>query len=119
MSKISLKPTHKAIADYYTSLHNYSQLGFFNEGAVSPPFAIVLESAAKQLKWNLIQQYPKKSKSKSIRIDGAVVDQWGLPHGYWEAKDGKDDLRKEVKNKFAVGYPRDNIIFQEPAKAIL
>ena len=42
-----------------------------------------------------------------------------MPHGYWEAKDSKDDLRKEVKNKFAVGYPRDNIIFQEPAKAIL
>ena len=119
MSKISLKPTHKVITDYHASLHNYSQLGFFNEGSVSPPFAILLESAAKQVKWHLVQQYPKKSKGKSIRIDGAVVDQWGLPHGYWEAKDAKDDLRKEVKNKFAVGYPRDNIIFQEPARAIL
>lgn len=119
MSKISLKPTHKVITDYHTSLHNYSQLGFHNEGAVSPPFAVLLESAAKQVKWHLIQQYPKKFKGKLLRIDGAVVDQWGLPHGYWEAKDAKDDLRKEVKNKFAVGYPRDNIIFQEPSKAIL
>ena len=119
MSKINLKPTHKAIAEYYRSLHDYGKFGFDNEGSVSPPFAVLLESAARQLKWNLIQQYQKKSKGKSLRIDGAVVDQWGLPHGYWEAKDSKDDLRKEVKNKFAVGYPKDNIIFQEPAKAIL
>jgi predicted helicase len=119
MSRINLKPSHKIIKDYYAALTNYSQLGFFNEGSVSPPFAVLLESAAKQAKWSLVQQYPKKVKGKSLRIDGAVVDQWGLPHGYWEAKDAKDDLRKEVKNKFAVGYPRDNIIFQEPGKAIL
>ncbi len=119
MSKLSLKPTHKVVSEYFNTLGNYNRLGFDNEGTVSPPFAVLLESAAKQVKWNLVQQYPKKSKGKSIRIDGAVVDQWGLPHGYWEAKDSKDDLRKEVKNKFAVGYPRDNIVFQEPAKAIL
>jgi type I restriction-modification system DNA methylase subunit len=119
MSKITLQPTHKVITDYYATLHNYSQLGFFNEGAVSPPVAVLLESAAKQIKLHLVQQYSKKFKGRSLRIDGAVVDQWDLPRGYWEAKDAKDDLRKEVKNKFAVGYPRDNIIFQEPAKAIL
>ena len=74
MSRINLKPTHRSVDEYYRSLHDYSQFGFFNEGSVSPPFAILLESAAKQVKWNLIQQYAKKSKGKSIRIDGAVVD---------------------------------------------
>jgi predicted helicase len=119
MPIINLKPTHKAVAEYHNSLHTYGQLGLYNEGTVSPPFAILLESAARQVKWNLVQQYQKKVKSKNIRIDGAVVDQWGLPHGYWEAKDEKDDLRKEIKKKFAVGYPSDNIIFQEPSRAIL
>ncbi len=119
MSNLNLKPTHKVIAEYFSSLGDYNRLGFDNEGTVSPPFAVLLESSAKQLKWNLIQQYQKKVKGKTIRIDGAVVDQWGLPHGYWEAKDSKDDLRKELKNKFAKGYPKDNFIIQEPAKAIL
>ena len=103
MSKISLKPTHKVIDGYYTALHNYNRLGFFNEGSVSPPFAILLESAAKQVKWNLVQQYPKKSKGKSIRIDGAVVDQWGLPHGYWEA----DHQRPKPRRRPAIHRPAD------------
>jgi hypothetical protein len=42
-----------------------------------------------------------------------------LPHGYWEAKDEKDDLAKEVQLKLEKGYPRDNIIFQAPERAIL
>ncbi len=119
MPRISLKPTHKVISEYFNTIGNYNRLGFDNEGTVSPPFAVLLESAAKQAKWSLVQQYQKKVKGKTIRIDGAVVDQWGLPHGYWEAKDEKDDLRKEVKKKFTVGYPKDNIIFQEPGTAIL
>ena len=119
MSKINLKPTHKAITEYHNYLHNIGQHGLFNEGNVSPAFATLLDSAAKQVKGTLVQQYPKKVKGKSLRIDGAVVDQWGLPFGYWEAKDKNDDLRTEIKKKFVVGYPKDNIIFQEPASAIL
>jgi len=42
-----------------------------------------------------------------------------LPHGCWEAKDEKDDLAKEVHLKLDKGYPRDNIIFQAPERAIL
>jgi predicted helicase len=119
MTVLNLKPTHKVISEYFNSLGNYNRLGFDNEGAVSPPFAVLLEWTAKQFKWSLVQQYEKKVKGKRIRIDGAVVDQWGLPHGYWEAKDSKDDLHKELKSKFAKGYPKDNFIIQEPAKAIL
>ena len=48
-----------------------------------------------------------------------MVDTFHLPHGYWEAKDEKDDLEKEVKLKLDKGYPRDNIIFQSPTRAIL
>lgn len=34
-------------------------------------------------------------------------------------KDEKDDLIREVERKLAKGYPRDNIIFQAPERAIL
>ncbi len=38
------------------------------------------------------------------------MDLYHLPHGYWEAKDEKDDLAREVERKLDKGYPRDNII---------
>jgi len=37
----------------------------------------------------------------------------------WEAKDIDDDLEKEIKKKFAAGYPRENILFQTPHWAVL
>jgi hypothetical protein len=32
-------------------------------------------------------------------------DLYHLPHGYWEAKDGQDDLAREVDRKLEKGYP--------------
>jgi hypothetical protein len=40
-----------------------------------------------------------------------LLDNYGLNHGLWEAKDSDDDLEKEIKNKFSVGYPKENILF--------
>ena len=49
-----------------------------------------------------------------------MFDTANLPRGYWEAKDVKDDLPKEVQKKiYKDKYPTDNIIFQTPARAIL
>jgi hypothetical protein len=48
-----------------------------------------------------------------------LFDDFKIPHGYWEAKDTEDDLAQEVRKKFAAGYPRDNILFQAPDRAIL
>ena len=53
-----------------------------------------------------------------IYVDGALVYDVRLPFGYWEAKDEADDLEKEVKKKFAKGYPQDNIIFEDSHTAI-
>ena len=59
------------------------------------------------------------SQGRRIRVDGALMDNFRLTHGYWEAKDEGDDLPAEVVRKFERGYPRDNILFQEPHRAIL
>ena len=59
------------------------------------------------------------SRKKRIVIDGVLIDDFQLPHGYWEAKDIHDDLSAEVLRKFERGYPRDNILFQTPHRAIL
>ncbi len=47
------------------------------------------------------------------------MDGFKLVHGYWEAKDSSDDLDKEIKKKFAVGYPKDNILFQAPNRIVI
>ena len=58
-------------------------------------------------------------QNRRIVVDGALMDNFRLTHGYWEAKDADDDLPTEVVRKFERGYPRDNILFQEPHRAIL
>ncbi|MEG4012575.1 MULTISPECIES: type ISP restriction/modification enzyme [unclassified Microcoleus] len=120
MPSLSLKPSHKPIKNYYEALDRYAKLGIVHEGAVLSAFQQLLESCGRQFEWTLEQQFAiKRSNKQPIRIDGALVDIYHLPRAYWEAKDSKDDLKKEVQKKFAVGYPKDNIIFQQPDRAIL
>jgi predicted helicase len=54
-----------------------------------------------------------------IVIDGAILDEYGLPLAYWEAKDIDDNLSRSVQEKREVGYPLNNILFQTPQRAIL
>jgi predicted helicase len=119
MYQLNLKSSYKPVIEYYEALEKFKHLGVKHEGAVRSAFQSLLESCGKQFNWTLVPEYQKKKQGKRISIDGALVDQFSLPHGYWEAKDEQDDLRKEVKKKFAVGYPNDNIIFQSPERAIL
>ncbi len=118
---LSLKPTHASIKEYYETLHEHGQLLFDHEGAVRRAFADLLAKCGRKSKpqLTLITEYLIERKRSSIRVDGALVDLYHLPHGYWEAKDEKDDLIREVERKLAKGYPRDNIIFQAPERAIL
>jgi predicted helicase len=119
MTTLNLKPTHKAVKDYYDALSNLATLGASNEGAVSPSFAALLRHCARQFGWTLLEQHSIKRNGHPLRLDGALVDAFNLPHGYWEAKDSDDDLGKEVKKKFAAGYPKDNILFQAPDRIII
>lgn len=119
MDVLNLKPNHKAVKEYYEAVSNLSELGVEHEGAVSPSFAALLRHCARQFDWTLVEQYSLKRNGYPIRVDGAIVDAFNLVHGYWEAKDTSDDLEKEIKKKFASGYPKDNILFQAPKRAII
>ena len=37
--------------------------------------------------------------------------------GYWESRDSRDDIGKELNIKCDKGYPRNNILFQEPLRS--
>ena len=120
MPRLNLKPNHKAIRDYYATLEQYEQQGIRHEGAVSSPFDTLLQTCAKQVNATLVPQYPLRTVAGNrIVIDGAVLDEYGLPFAYWEAKDIDDDLLKAVEDKRYAGYPFDNILFQNPQRTIL
>ena len=120
MPTLSLKSTHQPVKAYYESLAEFKRLGVTHETAVCAAFQALLESCGRQFKWTLVAEHSiALPKNKRIIVDGALIDHFNLTHGYWEAKDIHDDLEAEVQRKFAAGYPRDNILFQTPERAIL
>ena len=127
MTTLNLKLTHKPVKAYYESLQRFESIGVSHETAVRSAFQTLLEHCGRQFNWILVPEHSmtplirgaRGVKNKRIVVDGALIDNFQLPHGYWEAKDIHDDLPAEVIHKFAAGYPRDNILFQTPHRAIL
>ena len=119
MPTLNLKPTHKPIKAYYAALDRFARLGVTHETAVRAAFQSLLETCARQAGWTLVPEFALNTRGKRIVVDGALIDDFQLAHGYWEAKDIDDNLPAEVERKFQAGYPRDNILFQTPQRAIL
>ena len=133
MPNLNIKTTHKPIQKYYTELEKYAQLGEENEGTVRAAFQNLLQHYCGQSNLTLLcektRSFPPDkggqggsgltAPNRRIRPDGEVVDGFGLPHGYWEAKDTQDDLHVEADKKFAAGYPSKNIVVQSPTHALL
>lgn len=116
----NIKPTHKPIKTYYAELEKHAQLGKTNEGTVRAAFQNLLQHYCHQSDLTLLCEKPRSLRSdnedsgqtalnRRIRPDGEVADAFGLPHGYWEAKDTHDDLYTEASKKFAADYPSKNI----------
>src|ERR1019366_81312 len=120
MPSLTLKPTHKAVTAYYDSLAKFEKLGVKHETAVRSAFQSLLEHCARQFDWKLGPEYRIKRKGQAdTSADGALLDNYGLNHGLWETKDSADDLDKEIKHKFSIGYPKQNILFWQPDRAVL
>ena len=120
MTNLNLKPTHKPVEDYYAALAQFEQLEVRHEGAVRSAFQSLLQNCARQFDWTLVPEHSMTGvQNNRIVVDGALMDDFRLTHGYWEAKDEDDDLPSEVVGKLEAGYPRDNILFQTPHRAIL
>jgi len=119
MKPLNLKASHKSVRQYYEEIEGLTGLGISHEGAVSPAFASLLRHCAKQFSHTLVEKYPYKARIHTLFIDGALVDNFNLVHGFWEAKDTEDDLNKEIKKKFDAGYPKNNILFQAPDRIVI
>jgi predicted helicase len=117
---LDIKPTHKPIKEYFDELASFAQHGQVNEMTVRNAFQDVLQTYTKKLGWQFVEEYTiKRSGRRNASVDGALLDQFSLPRGFWEAKDTNDDLAIEVQKKFADGYPQSNILFWQPGRAIL
>ena len=120
MPVLNIKPTHKPIRNYYTELAEYAKVGAEHEGAVRTAFQNLLQHYCRQVDLILVcEKTCHTPQKRRIRIDGAVVDAFDLPHGHWEAKDTHDDLPTEARKKSEAGYPFKNIIVQSPTRALL
>jgi predicted helicase len=117
---LEIKASHKPIKAYYEALATFQHHGVSKETSIKSAFADLLKFYGRKLRWNLIEEDTLTLKNGNKgSVDGALVDEWDTRKGFWEAKDESDDLTKEVKKKFEVGYPRSNILFQKPTSAIL
>ena len=117
----NIKLTHKPIKTFYAELKQYENLGATNETEIRLAFATLFQHYARQNNLTLIcEKSLRTPQNTTIYVDGMLTDNvFGLPRGYWEAKDLHDNLTTAVRQKFAVGYPQDNILFTTQERAIL
>ena len=116
-----IKTTHKPIKAFYTELKQYESLGATNETEVRLAFATLLQHYARQNNLTLIcEKSLRTPQNTTIYVDGMLTDnEFGLPRGYWEAKDLHDTLTTVIREKFDVDYPQDNILFTTQERAVL
>ena len=95
--------------------------GSLNEGVISGAFGRLLDRWGRSHDLTLIPQWEGHGpRGNDIRVDGALIPSvLRVPFGYWEAKDSKDDLDREIAAKRASGYPDDNIVYENSVAAVL
>ena len=80
MSQLNLKPTHAAVKNYYNVLNQFGQLYVDHEMAVRSAFQYLLATTGRKLKLTLVPEFEIKRKNSSIRVDGALIDEFHLSH---------------------------------------
>jgi len=109
------------IQKYHTEVEKIIQYGGSRkETSIRVAFQNLLNVYCESKSFILIPELAYRTKhNTTVYPDGTVKDALRLPWGYWESKDQDDDLDKEIQNKFAKGYPNDNILFEDSKTAIL
>jgi hypothetical protein len=109
------------IQQYLNHLQDLRKVsGTDRESVVREAFKDLLKEWARTHDLVFIPEYEIITPAKDRRyIDGALLYTLRVPFGYWEAKDTRDDLDKEIEKKLRRGYPQDNIIFEDSERAVL
>jgi predicted helicase len=109
------------ITQYLAQLDRLRKIGgTTRETVVREAFKDLFKAWGKQHDLTFIPEYEFTTPAKDLRfVDGALVHELRVPYGYWEAKDVDDDIDKAIATKLKHGYPKDNIIFENSAQAVL
>ena len=87
MPTLNLKRTHKSVKSYYAALDQFARLDVTHETAVRAAFQGLLAHCARQCRWTLVPEFGVSTgRGRRIVVDGALVDDFRLTHGCWEAK---------------------------------
>ena len=105
MPTFNLKPAHKPVKRYYEILQRLASGHFDKEGNIRGAFEDLLKYCARQYGWTLVPEYsiPRKDRNP-LSVDGALLDAFNIPRGYWEAKDEKDSLEAETRAKINTAF---------------
>lgn len=109
------------INDYLREIDRLKRIsGVRKESVISEAFKDLLKAWSRRADLHFVAQHSLATATGArITPDGCVLHELRLPLGWWEAKDDDDDLDAEIARKFRRGYPRDNIIFENGATAVL
>jgi len=119
-SSFSLKPTDRAVKDYYLALAGDAQFQINHELGVRHAFETLLDQCARRFfGWTLAREYGIQRGSRTLRPDGTLLDEFHLSRAWYEAKDESADLAREAREKLAQGYPRQNMLFWQPGRILL
>ncbi len=122
MARITINPNDRLLTKYYATLKELRETKQdLSEGNTRRAFGALLSGLGKRRKLTLIEERQMRSKTTggSIRTDGSLVDAFERPYAHWEAKDSAVNLDAEIRKKIDVGYPDDNIIFEDTHTAVL
>ena len=122
MARITIQPNDRNLAKYYQTIKELRETkSDLSEGNTRRAFGALLAGLGRRRKLTLIEERQMRSKTTggSIRTDGSLVDTFDRPYAHWEAKDSAVNLDAEIKKKIEVGYPDDNIIFEDTRTAVL
>lgn len=109
------------INKYRNELNNIiSYGGSLNETTIRRCFISLVNDIANEKNLILVEELDYKTpQGNTVYPDGTLKDKFRLTCGFYEAKDPKDDLEKEIKDKISKNYPLFNTIFENSKIAVL
>jgi predicted helicase len=107
--------------NYYNKLNETIRFGGSrNETSVEGAFIQLVNSYAERRNLMLVPKIAIKStKGTNIIPDGTLKNSLRIASGYWESKDIKDNIDKEIQAKINKGYPLTNTLFEDSQTAVL
>jgi len=111
----------QSIHEYYGQVQRIRDFGGTNnELSIRTAFFELLNKYARQKGLEMVAEVSIKTENgNNVIPDGTLKDCRRLDWGYWESKKEANNLDEEIRKKFAQGYPKENILFEDGNTAVL